>query len=65
MRPSRRLLLFSSQEYSIISQSVLSVNVRVFFHGFVKVLGISTSPLQRDAFTAVLAGTSNTQIAAP
>src|SRR2546428_12037457 len=42
IRPSQRLLLFSSQEYSIISQSGLSVNVRVFVPDLVKVLGSST-----------------------
>jgi len=42
MRPSQRLLLFSSQEYSIISQSGRSVNVRVLFHVLVKVFGSST-----------------------
>src|SRR5262249_20357922 len=35
MRPSQRLLLFSSQEYSIISQSGLNVKVRVLTTGFV------------------------------
>src|SRR5262249_9051755 len=34
MRPSQRLLLFSSQEYSIISQSGLKVKVRVLVIGF-------------------------------
>ncbi len=42
IRPSHRFLLFSSQEYSIISQSGLRVKVRVLFHRFVKVLGSST-----------------------
>ncbi len=42
IRPSHRLLLFSSQEYSIISQSGRSVSVRTFFHGFVNVFGSST-----------------------
>jgi hypothetical protein len=41
IRPSHRLLLFSSHEYSIISQSGRRMNVRVFVHGFVKVLGSS------------------------
>jgi hypothetical protein len=41
IRPSQRLLLFSSQEYSIISQSGRSVNVRVLFQGLANVLGSS------------------------
>ena len=40
MRPSQRLLLFSSQEYSIISQSGLSVKVRVLFHGLRERFGV-------------------------
>ena len=35
MRPSHKLLLFSSQEYSIISQSVRSVNTRLLVQGLV------------------------------
>ena len=35
IRPSHRLLLFSSQEYSMISQSGRKVKVRVFFQSFV------------------------------
>ena len=42
MCPSLKSLLFSSHEYSMISQSGRSVNTRVFFHAFVKILGSST-----------------------
>lgn len=41
MCPSVKSLLFSSHEYSMISQSGRSVKIRVFFHGFVKALGSS------------------------
>ena len=40
-RPSHRLRLFSSHEYSRISVSI-SVNVRSFFYGLVYIFGSST-----------------------
>ena len=40
IRPSHRSWLFSSQEYSIISQSGRSVSVRVTFQGLREGLGI-------------------------
>ena len=42
MWPSRKSLLFSSQEYSMISQSGRSAKVRVFFQGRAKVFGSLT-----------------------
>jgi len=45
---SQKLLLFSSQEYSMISQSVRSVKVRVLLQGFVKRLRIVDQDLIGD-----------------
>src|SRR5262249_18729953 len=42
MRPPHRLLLFSSQEYSMISQSGLRVKVRALVNGLVYAFGSST-----------------------